>query len=200
MALARDRSGKQQAGDDSVHRTVSGRLAYLTQLTRRGVFWIDDFRGFGVQLPKPIDQWFGRRRALVSRFTHWMVPCNCPNTGIREYRADRRYTGLQCQLRTLSKIEQAFLRISRWRFGMDERPATIKHGGSKCRRNIACPEISRAEGRHEQNELQIRHPRILDIQRRHGRALSMATGTESTGPLLLPPTWVSYINMRSVRP
>src|SRR6267143_6014964 len=174
-------------------------LACLALLTRRRVLGIDDLRRIRVQLPKPINQRLRGRRALVGRLTHRMVPGEGMNTGIRQQRADRGQTGFQRQFRTLAKIEHTLLGISRRRLGMGERPTTVEKGGPKFRRHIQCREISRAEGRHEQNELQIRHPRILDIQRRHGRALSMATGTESTGTMPPPPRRMSRLKMRSVR-
>jgi len=154
---------------------------------RRRFFGIDDLRRIRVQLPQPINQRLRGRRTFAGRLTHRMVPGEGTNTGVRQQRADRRQTGLQRQFCALAKIEHTLLRISWRRLGVDERPTTVEESGSKFRRHIQCREFSRAEGRHKQDELQIRHPGILDIQRRHGRALSMATGTESTGTLP-PPT------------
>jgi len=136
----------------------------------------------------------------MSRRTYRMVPDESANISIRQQGADGGQAGLQCQFRPPTEVEHTLFGISRWRFGMDERPTAVENSSSEFRRNVECREISRAECRYKQDELQIRHSGILDIQRWHSRALSMATGTESTGTMLPKPANISRVKMRSVRP
>ncbi len=50
---------------------------------------------------------------------------------------------------------------------MDQRPAPIKNRSPQVFRDVDRVQIGRAEGRHEEDKLQIRHPRILDVERLH---------------------------------
>ena len=50
---------------------------------------------------------------------------------------------------------------------MDQRPAAIEYGRTDFFWYIDVFELRGAERRHEEHELKVRHPRILNVQRRH---------------------------------
>jgi hypothetical protein len=51
---------------------------------------------------------------------------------------------------------------------MKESPTAIKDGLPEFRRDIDCLQLCRAERGDEQDELEVGHARILNIERRHG--------------------------------
>ncbi|TKS60455.1 MAG: hypothetical protein EWM72_01345 [Nitrospira sp.] len=54
---------------------------------------------------------------------------------------------------------------------MGERPAPIENRSPQVFRDVDLVRIGRAEGRYEEDKLQVRHPRILDIERLHDTAI-----------------------------
>ncbi len=54
---------------------------------------------------------------------------------------------------------------------MGECPAPIEHRPAQVFRDVHRVQIGRAERRHEEDELQIRHAGILDIKRLHVAAI-----------------------------
>jgi len=145
-------------------------------MTRR----IDDRRMVGIQLSQSIDQWSGFRCAGHASLAHRMVPHQSWNVGIEEKRSDRRSTGVERKFCSSSEIKNAFLRIRGRRLGVNEGPAAIKDRLPKFFRDIDRRQICRAECRHEQDELEIGHARILNVQRRHTDLLSGEMVGEST--------------------
>lgn len=141
-------------------------------MPRRGLLsGVDDIRIVGVQLPQSIDQWFGSRRTVPGRFTHRMVPDKRCNAGLQEKGADDGDAGLQREFRSIPEIKDSFFRVRRRGFRMDERPAPIENRSSQVFRDVDVVQIRRAEGRHEEDKLQVRHSGILDIERLHDAAI-----------------------------
>jgi hypothetical protein len=149
-------------------RSSDGRLA---RFRRRWIRRIDAFRIIGVQLPESLDQGDGSRRTLPGGFTNRMVPDHRRDAGLAEESADGRYTGFQREFRPCSEVKDAFSRIRRRGFGMNECPAAIENRPSQVFRDVDRWQICRAERRHEENKLQVRHPRILHVERLHGAAI-----------------------------
>jgi hypothetical protein len=50
---------------------------------------------------------------------------------------------------------------------MDKRPTAIENGSSEIFGNIDRPQVGRAQGRDEEDELQVRHAGIVDLKRLH---------------------------------
>lgn len=145
-------------------------------MTRR----IDDCRMVGIQLPQSIDQGNGFGRAGHASLAHRMVPHQGRNICLVEERSDRRSAGVERKFCSSSEVQHAFLRDGRWWFGVNEGPAAIKDCVPKFFRDIDRSQICRAECRHEQDELEIGHARILNIERRHTFLLSGEMVGEST--------------------
>ena len=145
-------------------------------MTRR----IDDCRMVGIQLPQSIDQGNGFGRAGHASLAHRMVPHQGRNICFVEEGSDRRSAGVERKFCSSSEVQHAFLRDGRWWFGVNEGPAAIKDCVPKFFRDIDRSQICRAECRHEQDELEIGHARILNIERMHTHLLSGEMVCEST--------------------
>ena len=96
-----------------------------------------------------------------------MVPGQCSHSGIRKNLPDRGDQRIKRQLRAKSKVQHALSRVGRRRLRTDERPAAVKDFPSQVFRDVQGREAGRAQSRHQQNKLQIRHARVLDIQALH---------------------------------
>lgn len=96
-----------------------------------------------------------------------MVPHHSGDVGIKEKRSDRRSTGIEGEFRSSSQIKHAFVRIRGWCLGVKESPTAIKDGLPEVRRDIDRLQLCRAERGHEQDELEVGHSRILNVERRH---------------------------------
>lgn len=96
-----------------------------------------------------------------------MVPGQCGDSGIRKNLADRGDQRIERQFRAKSKVQHALSRVGGRRLRADERPAAVKDFPPQLFRDIQGCESGRAEGRHQQHELEIRHARMLDIQGLH---------------------------------
>jgi len=147
---------------------------------RRRLWGVDDVRIVRIQLAQPFDQWFGSRRAILRRVADRMIPDQRCDTSFRQQRTDDRHTGFERQLGAMTKVEDSFLRISGRSVRIHQHPATIEDRFSKIIGYINRLEIRGTKRRHEEHELQIWHSRVVDFQRRHGKALSMAPSMEST--------------------
>jgi len=145
-------------------------------MTRR----IDDRRTVRIQLSQSIDQGNGFGRAGHASLAHRMVPHQGRNICLVEERSDRRSAGVERKFCSSSEVQHAFLRDGRWWFGVNEGPAAIKDCVPKFFRDIDRRQICCAECRHEQDELEIGHARILNIERRHTFLLSGEMVGEST--------------------
>lgn len=97
-----------------------------------------------------------------------MVPHQSGDVGIEEKRSHRGRAGIEREFRTSSQIKHAFVRIRGWCLGVKESPTAIKDGPPEFLRDIDRLQIGRAERGHEQDELEVGHSRILNIERRHG--------------------------------
>ncbi len=92
-----------------------------------------------------------------------MIPYEGGDVCIEEERSDRRCTGIQRELRSPSEIENALFGVcGRW-LCVKEGPTAIEDGLSQFLRDIDRRQICCAEGRHEQDELEVRHLGILNI-------------------------------------
>lgn len=129
--------------------------------------WINDLWRIRVQLAESVDQWDCFGCAVHPWFTHGMVPHQCGNIGVQKQRTDRGDTGFQRELSAVAKIEHSFFWICRWLICLCECPATIKNRLPKILRDINRSEICRAQSRHKQNKLEVRHFRMLDIKGLH---------------------------------
>lgn len=128
---------------------------------------IDDRRTVGIQLPQSIDQRKGFGRAGHAGLAHRMVPHQSRDVGIEEKRSHRGSAGVEREFRTCSQIKHAFVRIRGWCLGVKESPTAIKDGLPEFPRDIDRLQLCRAERGHEQDELEVGHSRILNIERRH---------------------------------
>lgn len=100
-----------------------------------------------------------------------MIPGNRRNSGVAQDRLDRFQTGIQREFVPMAKIQHALALRDRRRAGMNQCPTTLEELVSDRLRNIQRRQIGRAERRHEQHKLQIRHTGIVDIQRLHDGAI-----------------------------
>src|SRR5512144_3286060 len=100
-----------------------------------------------------------------------MVPHEGGNIGLGEERSDRRSAGVECQLRSSSKVKHSFFGIRRRRLGVDERPAAVKNGGPELRRDVQRRQIRRAKSCNEKDKLEVGHFGVLNIKRWHTRPL-----------------------------
>jgi hypothetical protein len=124
---------------------------------------IDDVGALGIQLPKTIDQRLRGRGTLTRGITDRMVPHQLCDACLGQQRSDGRQARLKRQIRPLSEIEDPLSRI-RWRWiRIDQRPAAVKDMGAERPRYIDVLNVRRAERRHEEHELQIRHPGISEV-------------------------------------
>ena len=129
---------------------------------------IDDCRMVGIQFPQSIDQGKGFRCGGHASLAHWMVPHQGCNVCIEEKRSDRSSAGIERELRSPAQIKNAFFRIRGGCLGVKESPAAIKDRLPKFLRDIDRRQVCCAECRHEQDELEVRHFWVLNIERRHG--------------------------------
>jgi hypothetical protein len=145
-------------------------------MTRR----IDDRRMVGIQLLQSVDQGKSFGCAVHASLTHRMVPHQGCNVCIEEKRSDRRGAGIKGELRSSSQIKNAFFRVRGGCLGVQECPTTIKDRLPQFLRDIDRRQLCCAECRHEQNELEVRHFWVLDIERWHSHVLSGDMPDEST--------------------
>ena len=96
-----------------------------------------------------------------------MVPHQSCDVCVEEQRSDRRRAGIECELRSPSEIKNTFFGIGGWCVGVKESPTAVKDGLSQFLRDIDCRQIRCAECRHKQDELEVRHFGILNIERWH---------------------------------
>ncbi len=141
---------------------------------------INDRRMVWIQLSQSIDQRKGFRCAAQAGVTDRMIPHQSGDVGVKEKRSNRGHTGIQREFRPSTQIEHALLRIRRRCLGVKKRPAAIKDRLSQFFRDIDRRQIRGAERGDEQDELEIRHSGILNIERGHGRSLSGERPREST--------------------
>ncbi len=97
-----------------------------------------------------------------------MVPHQGGNVGLVEEGSDRRSTGLERELRPSSEVKNPFFGVRRWWLGMNECPATIEDRLSEIFGQIDRREICGAECRHKEDELEVGHSGIMNIESRHG--------------------------------
>ncbi len=109
-----------------------------------------------------------------------MVPHQRRNICLVEEGSDRRSTRVKREFCSSSEVQHTLLRGGRRWFGMNKGPTAIKDRLPQFFGEIDRRQICRAECRHEQNELEIGHARILNIERRHTVLLSGGMVGEST--------------------
>ncbi len=109
-----------------------------------------------------------------------MVPHQGRNICLVEEGSDRSSTGVERELCSPSEVKHAFLRGGRWWFGVNEGPAAVEDRLPQFLRDIDRRQICRAECRHEQDELEVGHVWILNIERWHTALLSGEMPGEST--------------------
>lgn len=103
----------------------------------------------------------------MRRIADRMVPHQLRDPSFHQQRPDRRKAGFERQIRAMAQVEHALFGIDRGRTHIDQRPAPVKYAGAKRFGHIDILDVRRAERRYEQDELQIRHAGILNIQLRH---------------------------------
>ena len=78
-----------------VHSYHIGSRTVIPLLMPRFIWWIDDSRIAGVQLPQSVDEGACFRSAFSGRVTDWMVPHERVNIRFDEERSNGRDTGFQ---------------------------------------------------------------------------------------------------------
>ncbi len=132
---------------------------------------IDDFRAVGVQLPKPIDQRLRSGGTLTRRTADRMIPDKLRDAGLGQEGPDGRQAGFERQVGAVTQVEYPFFGIRRRRIRVDQGPTTIEDARTERLRHVDILEVRRAESRHEEYELQIRHSGITHVQLGHNEAL-----------------------------
>jgi hypothetical protein len=100
-----------------------------------------------------------------------MVPPDGRDSGIEEQAAYDLNHGIQREVGPLPEIQYPIFSSGGWRSIMEKSPAPIEDGPPKRRRNIEFSQLGGAQRHNQQNELQIRQIRMLDVQRLHDQAL-----------------------------
>lgn len=109
-----------------------------------------------------------------------MVPHQRRNVSLKEERSNHGSARIEGELGPTSKVKNPVLRIDRWYLSVYQRPASVKNGFPKIRWEVDRFQIGRAESRHEENKLKVRHFGVLNIERRHRLLLSGVPRDEST--------------------
>lgn len=107
----------------------------------------------------------------MRRIADRVVPHQVRNPRLPQQQADGREAGFERQIRALAQVEHPVFGINGGRIRVDQCPTSVEDAGTKRLWHINVLEIRGTERCHEQDELQIRHPGISDIQLRHGGAL-----------------------------
>lgn len=148
--------------------------------TRWPIGRIDDIGSIGVQFPQPIDERKSFGCAIQAWFTDRVVPHQRRNVSLKEERSNRRSARVESEFGPTAKVKYPVFGIDRWGLSVEQRPASVKDGFPKIRWDVDCLQIGRAESRHKEDKLQIRHVGVLDIERGHRVLLSRVTPDEST--------------------
>ena len=107
----------------------------------------------------------------MRRIAHRVVPHQVRDPRLPQQQADGREAGFEGQIRAVAQVEHPVFRINGGRIRVDQCPTSVEDAGAKRMWHIDVLEIRGTERCHEQDELQIRHSGISDIQLRHGEAL-----------------------------